>query len=708
MSAAVMAVWLSRLGMGATVAMYAISILGAGFGLMSALLPKPRVAPVPIVARAAFWFGFLTTILLALYPLLCLHEGLTTVSLGNTDPVTYAAVARFLETGSLRHPPACDVSRPFTCQINHQIVWNIRPGTFLLISLFTRLFHLKPYEILTVLLAVVVALTPPLVGIFVKIASGNSLAMLIALLMSALSVNQLYFFYHGFAAQIFGEGCLVVALILFWKAECDQQHWSEYAFIMGLTISGMLELYQEDVPLFFTPLAIYFLFQLFSTNMSKWHLARRYALVVGVAFALDPFAFSYGLAWLWALRASTQFGWPMPRWALPADLVGLMDVYLPAVTERVSAIASIPVACLALWGSLQWRKPRLTISVISAASVLLLYEYGIRHYSYAYHKCAANLSFLLIGAFATGVALAVRGRYRFLGRRSAAAAAVLFLAARCFLAAIPLVKQMKGTELSVSPDLAQLTAIKQLAGIHSIRLVDDRPWQQLWAVYFLDPIPVLLDKPRSFRKWIHTGAPASPNVPTLLPKGSNDSSEYFILPEKTDPSADQVVLVRSYSNFLQTVGQGREEGRVLWRNSTYFLLLPGDRHQALRVSGQTPDRWVTSDGVTLDVPREWVRLRPTIQLSGPAVFFEHLGAHPNVTAQVYSGGQPLSEVPATIEASAGQYRLRTILNPAGLPPDGVIHLRLSFNSYFVPQKFGYTADARRLVIRMPEEVRLFR
>jgi hypothetical protein len=130
------------------------------------------------------------------------------------------------------------------------IVWNSRPGTYLLISLLAGLFHLLTYEILTVLLAVVLALTPPVVGIFVEVASGNRLAALIALLMSALSVNQLYFFYHGFAGQIFGEGCLVIAFTLLWKAESDQKHWSSYAFMMGLTISEMLELYQEDVPLF--------------------------------------------------------------------------------------------------------------------------------------------------------------------------------------------------------------------------------------------------------------------------------------------------------------------------------------------------------------------------------------------------------------------------------------------------------------------------
>jgi hypothetical protein len=705
MLAAVLGVRLSRLGMGATVAVHSITVVGAGVGILS-VLPKLRPLPTRSVPRTAFIFGFLATLLMALYPLLCLHAGPTTVSLGNIDPVTYAATARFLETGSIRHPPVCDVSHPLTYQVNHLIVWNSRPGTYLLISLLAGLFHLQTYEILIILLAVVLALTPPVVGIFVKVVSGNRLAALIALLMSALSVNQLYFFYQGFAGQVFGEGSLIIAFILWWKAENDQKHWSSYAFILGLTISGMLELYQEDAPLFLIPWSVYFVLQLLIAKTPRWNLACRYALPVGIAFALDPFAFWYCLIWLRSL--TTVFGWPMPRWALPADVIGLMNVYLPGVGECFAAIASIPVVCLVLWGFLYWRKPLLTLSVISTVLALLLYECAVLHYSYAYHKFADNLSFLLIGAFATGVSRAVKGRAGLLVRRYVAGAAVTFLAAGCFLTAIPLIEEMKSAQLSVSPDLVELTAIKQLAGGHAVRLVEDRAWQQLWAVYFLDPVPTLLDKPRAFfARWIHTDSPASPNALTLFSKSPDASSpEYFTLPEQALSSADQVVLVPTSIDPSLTVAPGPARRRVLWQNSSYLLVSPGPQLQSLRLSGQTPDRWITSEGLTLEVPGEWVHLRPIIQLSGQTFLFEHLGGKLNVSAKLHLAGRPRGEVPATIEASAGHYALRITLNAAELPFDGEVHLTISFDKYFVPKQFGYNSDTRRLVIVMPEDVRL--
>jgi hypothetical protein len=688
---------LSRLGISAAAGIYWITGIAAGVGVLS-LFPKFRSSRSRVVPRLTFMFGFLITLLLALYPLLCLREGPTTVSLGNIDPVTYASTSRFLETASIRHPPSCDLSRPLTCLINYEISWHSRPGTFLTIGLLAVLFHLQPYQLITVLLAVVLAMTPQIVGVFVEVVSGNRLAALIALLMSALSVNQLYFFYQGFAAQVLGEGCLIIALIFWWKAEIDQAHWSSYAFMIALAILGTLELYQEDVPLLFIPPLISFVSQFFTAKKTRWGLICRYMLPVGIAFVLDPFAFWYCLAWLWALRANTAFGWPLPRWALPADVVGLMNVYLPNASEHTAAMASVPVAALALWGFVYWRQPRLTLSVISAAFALLLYEYTIRHYSYAYHKFADNLSFLLVGGFATGVARLVGGRAGPLARPYIAGLSISLVTAGCFLTDVCLVEQMRKTQFSVGPDLVELTAIKRLAGNWPIRILEDRLWQQLWAVYFLNPIPILLAKPVAFTIWIHTGAPESQHALTL----DASTSEYFTLPKQASSSAEGVTLVLNSTDPSSTPARGR----VLWQNSSYLLLGPGDQYQSLRIDGQTPDRWITDEGLTVDIPCEWVRLRPIIELRGPALFFEHLGGKPKVKVKAYFPAQPSRGVPGTVDASADHYTIRVELNSAALPSIGEVHLIVLFDRYFVPQKLGYDSDTRHLVIRMPEEVRL--
>jgi len=120
MLAAVLGVESSRLGFKAAIAVYPITIFSAGLSSWS-LLRKPQARSVPSNLSWAFALGSVVTLFLALYSLLSLGQGPTTLSLGNNDPVVYAAAARFLEHGSLRHPPGLRspaASRLLDCQCN--------------------------------------------------------------------------------------------------------------------------------------------------------------------------------------------------------------------------------------------------------------------------------------------------------------------------------------------------------------------------------------------------------------------------------------------------------------------------------------------------------------------------------------------------------------------------------------------------------------
>ena len=87
---------------------------------------------------------------------------------------------------------------------------------------------------------------------------------------------------------------------------------------------------------------------------------------------------------------------------------------------------------------------------------------------------------------------------------------------------------------------------------------------------------------------------------------------------------------------------------------------------------------------------------------------ELLSGKLNVDAKIDFVGRPPEEAPATIEEFADHYVLRIELNPASLRPHGEVHVRISFDKYFVPEEFGLNSDTRRLVIMMPETVRLIR
>ena len=398
-----------------------------------------------------------------------------------------------------------------------------------------------------------VAAATPLVGVFTRFAGGSFAAVLLALMLSAFNINQLYFFYNGFCGQVFCQGCLITAFVLLWSAENDRKRWALNALMIGLVVCAMFDLYPEGSAFFLIPYGIYASFQLFFGQEPKWRVIRRYSLPIAIAIGLNPLAFWNGLAGMrWASGEGGEVGgWVMPRWALPVDMVGLMTAVRnpgPALygSESLAAMASIPIVCLAIWGFWVWRNRPLTISVVMTVAGALLYFSAFRHFQYGYNKAAALSSFVVIGAFSTGVARVLRERVAGSLQRYAITATVGLAAIGCLLAASPVIGVMKHTAWIVTPDLAELAAIRPIAGSHPIHILDvseTRVWNQRWAAYFLDPV-------------------------RLLP----EATEYLDAPLLEPP--DELTLINRSGDpgaYEQISAQPR---KVLWKNGTYALLGP--------------------------------------------------------------------------------------------------------------------------------------
>ena len=696
MLAAVLGVESSRLGLKAAIAVYPITMVAAGLSTWS-FLRRPQARSAPSNLSWAFAIGSLVTLFLALYSLLSLDQGPTTLSLGNGDPVVYAVAARFLEHGSLRHLPVCEVRQPIACMIRDNLLaLDDRPGTYWLIGALSHLFRLQTFEMFTVLLAVVLAVTPPLAAIFAWAVSANRFAALLTVVIAAVNVNLLYFFYHGFAGQVLGQGCLMVAFLLWWKSEASDPNGLSYVPLLGLTIAALLEIYQEDVPLFAIPYVVYAGMALLTSKTERLRRAYRFALPGAIAFALDPVAFWGCFGTLWNLRA-VGGGWPMPRWALPADMVGLVSVYLPRVGERAALVASIPVVLLTGWGFSRWRKPRLTLVVTSFVAILLAYAWRVRDFSYGYHKLAAILSLLLVAAFATGIAQSARLVTNVVLRKYVRIAALVFISVICLVATVPLVEDMREHPLLVGSDLAQLSEVKRITGSHPIFLDENRWWQQMWAAYFLYPVPTLIASPSGYFH-LRTGASGSSDSFRLVLRGNPASATgYFGLPSDDRAlSADQLTLVTATTE------------RSLWSNADYSLLGSSDQEHTvplLRLIGEQPDGWITSRGLILDIPGDWVRDRPNLKLSGPASYLKRPGPSPIVRAILNVPNHSPQEVGATFESTADRYTILVRLNPSQLPDGKYFQLRIKVDQVAQSES---NPESRRHVIMGPQEISLLK
>ncbi len=129
----------------------------------------------------------------------------------------------------------------------------------------------------------------------------------------------------------------------------------------------------------------------------------------------------------------------------------------------------------------------------------------------------------------------------------------------------------------------------------------------------------------------------------------------------------------------------------------------------VRLSGETTDGWVTSDGLTVKAPNRYLRARPRIELAG-STNFDLLGRVPAVRAQVVTARGASVTVPASLVTDGPRYQIRVEPKPEDISEDAYTEIRLFFDAYFVPSDqapyLGPNDDSRRLVIRAPDDARL--
>jgi hypothetical protein len=129
--------------------------------------------------------------------------------------------------------------------------------------------------------------------------------------------------------------------------------------------------------------------------------------------------------------------------------------------------------------------------------------------------------------------------------------------------------------------------------------------------------------------------------------------------------------------------------------------------QPLRIDGASGG-WITSDGATLVGPAEFLRSRPTVEITGTTILFDLYGQEWNVRAQLLIPGQPAKDVVSTITPPAGHYTIRLTLDPNSLPPTGDVRLHFALDKFFVPKDVHVNSDTRHLSIMKPQRVIAFR
>jgi hypothetical protein len=538
-------VWFSRIGLETNRSIYLISLLGIGL-LVLCKLRKVSLSLNLKKFDAILAFGSLLALFLALYPMVSVYQYPTTISLGNNDPVDYAILGDWLKSHGINQSPSRRLEHPSTALISALLAPGVRPGTWLLFGLIASLFNLQIYQIFSITLNILFALTPSLISVFTWVATTSYFAALIALTLSVLNVNLLFFNYHGFGAQVPAQGCLILAFFLLYMAEQSEESDNNYFFPLGLALSSLFTFYAEIVPFFLAPYALYVVLRLMQKRVQKIKLIKNLTLISAVTILIDPLSFWYGLQYTMS-SSGALVGWPMPRWAFPVDMIGLLNIHSDTTQSFWLLVASLPIIGLIAIGINNLSNKTLWLSLLIFTLAVLLWLSFVRGYSYGYYKAIGFLTFAVIIYFSTGLASIVR-RYSYLfGEIRLQFGTICLILLLSTLAVLPTFQAMINNHLSVTPELRELAEVSKIAKNRKIFLDLYIHWDEMWAVNFLG---------KSRIAFLDVGRPSRYADNTNLSSSVESGGLY---------------LTRNwYEGFIDT-------DELLWQNATYSLLLPGGK-----------------------------------------------------------------------------------------------------------------------------------
>jgi hypothetical protein len=610
-------VWFSRLGRATEQSVYLVTLLGIALLALCKFrkvsLSVPRQKFDAIIALGSF-----VGLFLALAPLLAINPAPTTVSLGGSDPALYAIAGDFLRSHNINQPPPLNPNHIATLPVIEALAPGHRTGCWLVFALLASRFNLHTYQIFSLTLGVFFALTPALITIFTWVVTKQRFPALIALTLSVLNVNLLFFNYHGYAGQVLAQGCLILAFLLLYLAEQGDEPFKYYLLPLGLSISSLFTLYPEMGVFFLLPFALYLVLKLTQKNNKKINFLKNFALVLAIGVLIDPISFWHGLKYV-LLESQQPAGWSMPRWAFPVDMVGLLSIHsgqnYPIV---LILVASLLVLAAIAYGLYSLHNTTFWLALLTFGVGILLWLSLIRRFSYGYYKASGFLTFVIIIAFSVGLASFIIKRSSRFNELWSHFFTICIVGLFSALATLPTFQTMVASHLRVTPELANLSEVSIIAQQRKVYLDTPSPWEQLWASNFLQESRI---------NFYHLDPYAQP-----LRYSSSSAVE-----------RGGLLLTRNWDQrFLST-------DKLLWKNSAYFLIAVGETKKVSAInklsaklgknwwdiekwwgdqSNPESFRWMNQDG-TIDIESSWFQpLQAVLQL-------RFVPALPKTTVDVY-------------------------------------------------------------------------
>ncbi len=624
----------------------------------------------------------ITSITLNLSPLLRRHQFLTTVSMGNNDPIVYAGSSDFLVNHSIRD----NFFMTTQDYIGGLLVTSYRWGSPIIESFFLNIFDLKGYQYTYAFEVILYGLMIPMAYILLQIIykEKSLLALIFLSLLLVFNANMLYIVYHDFFGQVLFWG-LGLTLLIFIYSYLDKPSLlingiNIYDILIAFSLSALYMSYHEPVIFILGPLFIYifFLFALKKQAKKTLHGIMKIGLVT---FLLSSSVIVTATVndFLQALRVDPNavIGWQLFRqsvpFANPVEMIGFSSIHnFPPIPVFYAVILSLLVIGIIIYGFIQSKQKLLTFSYII---LIVLFLVWLLNNFFAYNRALTyNLPLILI-LFTIGVAEIIEKN-----KKTIYFFAVVFI--MVVVSGILLNKRFLREHAAITKNFISLKNLPANAKHEAIYIEQDingtMPlWKIIWTSYFIYPeITENLPTKKSVTNRYANSVPD--NALILIEKPTAWYVPTKVVLKKVIWENEYYVLGRLCNNEECLIDKSFDLSQVNFSPSDYedSILLIG---WSTKESGH---RWINNKIATFRLVAD----KPVSNLK-----MEALSLQKPQSLKVFVNDEFIEEV--AIDTSWNEYDFYI-----GNHENEVVNFQLEFSNLYNPNSLGISADPRDLAV----------
>lgn len=493
-----------------------IPILLLAAGLWRAVAVQKRSLGRELKAWQGVGFLMAVTLNGLLIPFAAASKTLTSSSLGSCDAADYAAGARVLlefahsdRTGFLG---LTEVVRLHSVDnfFDHWLRLNhFTPSA--LVALNASICDAQPYELISVMTAVFVALSLPTVYWLARYTFGyRAWASAWVAAIYGLSPLLWYAVYHVAMSQILAAiaiALLTGAALALWHEDAAWRRGLAWGGVLAVAYWLIMGAYNFIVIVCLVPAVAYAGGVTLKTG--SWRKFGRWLVLIVAPLGVVGAVFTertLGLVERFLLFQQYDFGWKIPA-LTPEGWVGLLGSVsltpLPAALRW--SFGGLLLLLIAIGVGLTWKRRSTTVWLVVAATLPILAGYAFLEFrgsvrgtnaSYDAYKLFCVFYPGLLAAFGYWLTLARDGNRPLRWITLVFAVAILGFngyAARLFM------KRMESPPLLVDRSLAQLQRLEDSPDVTSLNMLIGDFWSRLWANSFL------LKKPQYFQTYTYEG-----------------------------------------------------------------------------------------------------------------------------------------------------------------------------------------------------------